>query len=1046
LRSAPVHSAWGPASVNRIPFGKGLLLLATTALTGMLGDGAAEAACASANFCWDASGGIWSTGSNWTPSGPPTTANTVAIDNGGTATIDSTNAQSSTASLSGNSSVVIQPGGTWTLTGTLSVGGGDGSGTLTVNGGTLNGTGQQLNIGAFGTATSSMLIENGGVVTTTNGAFFGLSGYTSSGIVTVTGTGSTWNIGTGHLDLDNPGTSTGVTVANGASLISGQAVIGELAPAGSNNNILVTGAGSTWQSSGTIVLGNVTGGGPGSATGTLAITNGGQVTTTANVAIGYNPDGGNGLKDAVTVDGSGSKLTAAQTIYAGYYGTGALTVSNGAVVSDAAGIIAYSSYAAISENSVGSVLVTGAGSLWTNSSLIVGDNAPLLGTGTSTATLTIANGGEVTSSSAIIVGFDGGATGTINIGAAAGQAAVAPGTISAPAIQFGGGGGTIVFNHTSSDYVFAIPIEGAGAVDVEAGTTVLTAKNTYTGATTINGGTLDVAGVITSTSGITVNNGGTLGGPGSITAPVAINSGGTFSPGTAGVSGSVTQIDGSLAFQSGAFYAITLNPVGATTANVSGTASLAGTVEVALAAGTSLAKSTMYDILHSGGLGGTTFGGVAPMTNLAASLSYSGTDVYLDATAAQLGRSTALNVNQQNVATALNNFFNNGGTLPPGFVSLYGLTGSSLGNALTQASGELGTSSQQTTFQAMSQFMGLLTDPFMNRTGGDNPPPGATGYADEGDSASAYAATKRTDAFAMFTKAPPAPFVQRWNVWAAGYGGSQTTDGNASVGSNSTTSSIYGTAVGADYLFSPNTVAGFALAGGGTSFSVNGAGSGRSDLFQAGAYFRHTEGPAYISAALAYGWQDITTNRTVTIGGVDQLRAEFNANAYSGRLEGGYRFVAPWTGGIGITPYAAAQFTTFDLPSYAEQAISGLSTFALGYAGQSVTDSRSELGLRGDKSFVVQDGILTLRGRLAWAHDYDPNRAVSATFQALPRFELCRQRRGTGFRLRADHGLDRDEMAQWLVRRNHLRGRVLRRHVELRRQRHGALPVVSKAA
>jgi uncharacterized protein with beta-barrel porin domain len=86
------------------------------------------------------------------------------------------------------------------------------------------------------------------------------------------------------------------------------------------------------------------------------------------------------------------------------------------------------------------------------------------------------------------------------------------------------------------------------------------------------------------------------------------------------------------------------------------------------------------------------------------------------------------------------------------------------------------------------------------------------------------------------------------------------------TGSNNTTSSIYGTAVGADYLFSPNTLAGFAVAGGGTSFNVNGLGSGRSDLFQAGAYVRHTNGPAYISAALAYGWQDITTDRIVTAG------------------------------------------------------------------------------------------------------------------------------------------------------------------------------------
>ena len=32
----------------------------------------------------------------------------------------------------------------------------------------------------------------------------------------------------------------------------------------------------------------------------------------------------------------------------------------------------------------------------------------------------------------------------------------------------------------------------------------------------------------------------------------------------------------------------------------------------------------------------------------------------------------------------------------------------------------------------------------------------------------------------------------------------------------------------------------------------------------------------------------------------------------------------------------------------------------------------------------MQNGLLTLRGRFAWAHDYDPNRAVAATFQALP--------------------------------------------------------------
>src|SRR5206468_2989805 len=51
---------------------------------------------------------------------------------------------------------------------------------------------------------------------------------------------------------------------------------------------------------------------------------------------------------------------------------------------------------------------------------------------------------------------------------------------------------------------------------------------------------------------------------------------------------------------------------------------------------------------------------------------------------------------------------------------------------------------------------------------------------------------------------------------------------------------------------------------------------------------------------------------------------------------------------------------------------------------KSVTATRSELGLRTDKSFAMQDSILTLRGRAAWAHDFNNDRTVAATFQTLP--------------------------------------------------------------
>ena len=48
-----------------------------------------------------------------------------------------------------------------------------------------------------------------------------------------------------------------------------------------------------------------------------------------------------------------------------------------------------------------------------------------------------------------------------------------------------------------------------------------------------------------------------------------------------------------------------------------------------------------------------------------------------------------------------------------------------------------------------------------------------------------------------------------------------------------------------------------------------------------------------------------------------------------------------------------------------------------------ITAARSELGLRTDRSFAMQDGIFTLRGRAAWAHDNNADRNA-ATFQALP--------------------------------------------------------------
>ncbi len=527
----------------------------------------------------------------------------------------------------------------------------------------------------------------------------------------------------------------------------------------------------------------------------------------------------------------------------------------------------------------------------------------------------------------------------------------------------------LVITHAAGDFAGVIErnFGKTGGLVLGGGHQTLSGSNTYIGATTINGGLLTVNGSIGTSSLTTVNAGGTLGGSGTVGNTV-IN-GGALAPGNS--IGTLT-VNGNLSFTAASSYMIEVSPSNADRVNVTGTATLGGaTVNASFAPGSYVSRQ--YTILNAaGGLGGSTFGAVVNNnlpSSVTSSLSYDANNVYLDLVL-NFAIPGGLGGNQANVGNALTNFFNSTGGIPLAFAALTPA-------GLSQVSGETATGSQQTTVDVMTQFMGVMTDPFIGGRGDTPAAPGATPFTEANIGRGAG-----REAYAMITKAGAAiPFTQRWSVWAAGYGGSQTTDGNGGLGTSTATSRIYGTAVGADYRFSANTLAGFALAGGGTSFSVNGFGGGRSDLFQAGAFLRHAAGPAYLSAALAYGWQDVTTDRTVTVLGIDRLRAQFNVNAFSGRAEAGYRLATPL---IGLTPYAAGQFTTFELPAYAESVVSGANTFALAYGARTVTASRSELGLRTDKSFAMQDAVLTLRGRAAWAHDFNTDRSIAATFQTLP--------------------------------------------------------------
>ena len=116
-----------------------------------------------------------------------------------------------------------------------------------------------------------------------------------------------------------------------------------------------------------------------------------------------------------------------------------------------------------------------------------------------------------------------------------------------------------------------------------------------------------------------------------------------------------------------------------------------------------------------------------------------------------------------------------GATVPSGFDALLNIPSSSLPGALTQLSGELATASQQTTFDAMNLFLGLLTDPFI--AGRGDPVSGSTGvlrFAEDNDSANAYAANDKArtkgerDAYAALYRKAPAMATPSRNAGACG--------------------------------------------------------------------------------------------------------------------------------------------------------------------------------------------------------------------------------------------------------------------------------------
>lgn len=506
--------------------------------------------------------------------------------------------------------------------------------------------------------------------------------------------------------------------------------------------------------------------------------------------------------------------------------------------------------------------------------------------------------------------------------------------------------GWMTFNQSSS----------AGAASISNGGNLQFVDASSTGNATITtSGQLGLATTdLTGAATVTVRSGGMMLGYGSA-GNTTVEAGGMIV-----ASGGTLRINGNLTLAAGSTYGY----CACSQTAVTGTATLGGATLVVPQA-TFQAQSHTF-LTATGGVSGT-FAFDAGTTPFA-SLLYGTNDVTVSIAAYTVGGALGAvgGTNARNVGGALDRVIvASAGAPPSSLYPLLGLYGAPLAQALNGLSGEAATGAQVSAFTGASTFLGIMLDPMAGARGATAAAPGS--------SLIEMADTGRT---------PAGRVAAGWSVWTKAFGQAGRTASDAPTGAVGTASSLYGVAAGADRLISPDTLIGFALAGGGTSYGLGTRGTGTGDFAQLGFYGSTRLGPGYVSAALAYGWNRFDVSRTAGLGPLETYRSAPTVHTFGGRIEAGRRF-----GGAALaaTPYAAIEAIGASTAGYRESwAAPDTGAFALAYAARTYATARAEAGVRLDSlRAVAQTADLLTFARLAYGFQAGTQRSAEASFQQL---------------------------------------------------------------